>query len=139
MPKGQTWRNDTIKLYFHGTAAATVADNSSVPFTSHVIALHVADPGSGGSQLTNEASYVGYVRKTVPRNSAGWTVTANVASPAVDIEFDKCTASPGGNITHWSISRGGGTIDYYGILQQPIIMATQVKPVITTASTVTEE
>ncbi|MDH5738724.1 MAG: hypothetical protein OEY77_00195 [Nitrospira sp.] len=139
MGKGQTYRNDLIKLYFHGTAIASIADNSSVPFTSHIIALHTADPGSGGSQLTNETGYTGYARKAVPRNSAGWTITGNVVSPTVDIEFDKCTASPGPPLTHWSISRGGGTIDYSGSLQQPVIMATQVKPVITTASTVTEE
>lgn len=139
MGKGATYRNDLLKLYFLGTAISSVADNSALPFTSHTIALHTADPGSGGSQLTNETAYTGYARQLVPRNGTGWTVVGNTVSPVADIEFPKCTASPGGNITHWSLSRGGGVIDYSGPLQQPIIMATQVRPVITTESVITEE
>lgn len=139
MPKGTTFRNDLLKLYFLATAITSIADNSSVPFTSHVVALHTGDPGVGGSQLTNETAYTGYARVSVPRNGSGWTVTGNVASPAADIEFAKCTASPGANITHFSVSRGSGIIDYTGPLVSPIIMATQVKPVLTTDSTITEE
>lgn len=139
MGKGATWRNDLLKLYFHATAVPSVADNAAFPFTAHVVALHTADPGSGGSQLTNETAYTGYSRQTAPRNSSGWTVTGNVVQPAADIEFPKCTASPGPNLTHWSVSRGGGVIDYVGPLQAPIIMATQVRPVILTDSTITEE
>lgn len=136
--KGATWAADLLKLYFLGTAIVNVADNSASPFTSHVVALHTADPGAGGSQLTNEAAYTGYARVSVPRNGSGWTVTGTVASPAADIEFSKCTGSPGPNITYFSVSRGGGVIDYRGALVTPIIMDVLVKPVITTLSTITE-
>ncbi len=138
MGKGATWASDLLKLYFLGTAVATVANNAASPFTSHVVALHTADPGSGGSQLTNEAAYTGYARALVPRNGSGWTVLGMVVSLTADVAFGQCTANPGPPLTHWSVSRGGGTIDYFGTITPPIIMDTLVVPVLTIASTVTE-
>ena len=139
MAKGNTWRNDVLRLYFLGAAVANVADNAaSAPFTSHTVALHTADPGAGGSQSTNETAYGGYARKTVPRNTAGWVVTGNSVSPAVDIDFDLCTGSPGPPITHWSISRGGGTIDYTGPLVAPVTMEAGKIPRVKTTSTIQE-
>lgn len=139
MAKGDAWRNDVLRLYFLGAAVATVADNASLsPFASHVVALHTADPGSGGSQLTHETGYTGYARQVVPRNGAGWTVLGNTVRPTTAIGFGVCTASPGATITHWSISRGGGVIDYTGPVIPPILMATLVQPVLTTESLITE-
>ena len=140
MPKGSTWRNDVLRLYFLGTAIATVADNAaSAPFTSHVVALHVADPGIGNPQNTVEASYVGYARVTVARGSGGWTVTGNRVNPAASLIFPACTASPGSPITYWSVSRGSNIIDYVGTLVDPIVMSVGVIPRLTTASEITEE
>ena len=139
MAKGDTWRTDVLRLYFLGAAVATLADNASLsPCASHVVALHTADPGSGGSQLTHETGYTGYARQVVPRNGAGWTVVGNTVKPTVSIGFGVCTASPGATITHWSISRGGGVIDYTGPVIPPILMATLVQPVLTTESLITE-
>lgn len=140
MSKGLTFETDLLKLYFHGTPIATVADNAaSAPFTEHVIALHTADPGDGGAQSTNETAYTGYSRKTVPRNSGGWTVIGNVVNPEADIVFDSCTAAPGLPITHWSCSRGGGIIDYTGPVTPPIAMAVGVSPTLKTLSTIRED
>lgn len=138
MGKGAAWASDLLRLYFHGTAIFTVADNASVPFSSHTVALHTADPGSGGSQLTHETSYLGYARAMVPRNASGWTVLGATVSPADDIAFGQCTGSPGPKLTYWSVSRGGGTIDYVGKIKTPIHMDTQVVPVLTSESTITE-
>lgn len=140
MPKGSTWRNDLLRLYFLGAAIATVADNAAgSPFTSHVVALHVADPGIGNPQTTNEAAYVGYARVSVARSGAGWTVTGNRANPAASIIFGACTASPGSPITYWSVSRGSNVIDYVGTLVDPVVMSVGVIPRLTTASEITEE
>lgn len=139
MAKGDTLRQQWLQLYFLGTPMPSVADNASLsPFASHVVALHTADPGSGGSQLTHETGYTGYARQVVPRNGAGWTVVGNTVKPTTAIGFGVCTASPGATITHWSISRGGGVIDYTGPVITPILMATLVQPVLTTESLITE-
>jgi hypothetical protein len=140
MPKGSTWRNDLLKLYFLGTTAAAIADNAaSAPCTSLVIALHTGDPGVGNPQTTNEAAYVGYTRATVARSGAGWTVTGNHVNPATNIVFGACTASPGSPIQYWSVSRGSNLIDYVGPLVDPIVMTVGVVPRLTTASEITEE
>lgn len=139
MAKGDTWSNDVLRLYFLGAAIPTVADNAAAAtFTFHTIAFHTADPGSGGSQLTHETGYTGYARQVVPRNGAGWTVVGKTVKPTTAIGFGVCTASPGAPITHWSISRGGGVIDYRGPVIPPILMATLVQPVLTTESLITE-
>lgn len=139
MAKGATWRADVLRLYFLGAAVAMVADNAAaLPFTNHVVALHTADPGVGGSQSTSEAAYAGYARQLVPRSAAGWTLVGNTVSLTADLAFPVCTASPGPAITHWSISRGGGVIDYSGPVTPTVAMATLVQPVVTQASTITE-
>lgn len=139
MPKGATWSNDLLRLYFLGAAIATVADNAAAaPFTAHTIALHTADPGVGGSQATNETAYGGYIRKTVPRNTAGWTVTGGTVSPAADVDFELCTGSPGPPITHWSVSRGGDVVDYRGPLVTPITVTAGQIPRLKTTSTIQE-
>lgn len=139
MPKGATFRHDVLKLYFLGTPISTVADNAAAPFTGHVLALHVADPGIGGSQSINEAVYAGYNRQTVPRSAVGWTISGYRANLAAAVSFGACTASPGGPITYWSVSRGGGVIDYVGTLVDPIVMNIGVNPRLTTGSEITEE
>ena len=140
MPKGSTWRNDIVRLYFLGTTAAAIADNAaSAPATSLVIALHTGDPGINNPQTTNEAAYVGYTRASVSRSGAGWTVTSNHVNPASSIVFGACTAAPGTPIQYWSVSRGSNLIDYVGTLVDPIVMSVGVVPRLTTASEITEE
>lgn len=139
MGKGNAFQNDLMRLYFHGTPIAMVADNAAAPFTGHVLALHVADPGVGGSQSINEAVYAGYSRKTVPRSAVGWTISGHRANLASSVSFGACTASPGPPITYWSVSRGSGIIDYVGTLVYPIVMAIGVNPRLTPASEITEE
>lgn len=126
-----------LRLYFLGASIPNVADNAAVsPFTEHTIALHIADPGAGGSQATNETAYGGYVRKTISRDTAGWVVTGNSVSPAADVDFALCTGSPGSPITHWSVSRGSGVIDYTGPLVTPITMEAGKIPRLKTTSTI---
>jgi hypothetical protein len=143
MSKGDTFENDLLKLIFNATPIANLADNAaSAPLTTLYIALHTADPGEAGSQTTSETAYTGYVRKGVARTSGGFTVTNNSVSPAANIDFAECTASPGAAITHWSIgtaASGAGKILYSGTMTPNEAMAVGVIPRVKSSSTVTED
>lgn len=143
MSKGNTFENDWLKLVFNATAIANIADNAATsPLTSLYVGLHTGDPGETGDQTTNETTYTGYARVAVTRSGAGWTVTANSVSPAANIEFGECTASPGTAITHATVgtaASGTGKVLYKGSLTPNITMAVGVIPRLTTASAITED
>ena len=142
MSKGDTFENDLLKLIFNGTAITSIADNAaSSPFTNLYLSLHTADPGESGSQMTSEAAYTSYARVAVARTSGGFTVSANSVSPAADVSFPACTGSTA-TVTHFAIgtaSSGTGKILYSGTVTPNISVSTGVTPILTTASTVTED
>lgn len=141
MAKGATFDNDFLKLIFNATAIANIADNAaSSPLTSLYVSLHTADPTSAGNQTSSEASYTGYARVGVTRNSGGWTVTTNSVSPAATISFPACTGGTN-TITNFGVgtaSSGSGKLLYTGTVTPNIAVANGVTPQLTTASTVTE-
>lgn len=141
MSKGNTFENDILKLIFNATAIADLAqDDASGPATTLTVALHTADPGEAGDQTTSETAYTGYARQTVARTSGGWTVTNNSVSPAANIDFPECTASPGGAITHFSVGTGvSNKLLYSGTVAPNITMAVGVIPRLKTTSTITED
>lgn len=58
MSKGNTFENDLLKLIFHGTAIANIADNAaSAPLTYLPVSFHTAEVPEGGDQTTNECAY----------------------------------------------------------------------------------
>lgn len=141
MSKGDTFENDFLKLIFNATAIADLADNdATTPATTLTVALHTADPGEAGTQLTNETAYTGYARVAVARTTGGWTVTGNSVSPVANIDFGSCTAAPGAAITHFSVGTGvANKLLYSGTVTPNITMATGVIPRLTTASAITED
>lgn len=143
MSKGNTFENDLLKLIFNATAIADLAENDATsPLTDLYVSLHTADPGEAGDQTTSETAYTGYARVAVARSGAGWTVTGNSVSPAANVDFGECTASPGGAITHAAVgtaSSGAGKLLYSGALTPNITMATGVIPRVKTTSTITED
>jgi len=140
--KGNTFENDLLKLIFHGTAIANIADNAaSSPLTSLYVSAHTADPGEGGDQTTSECAYTSYARIGVARNSGGWTITGNSVSPASELSWPAAT---GGSeiVTHWGVgsaSSGTGKLLYSGTVTPNITVVSGVTPKLTTASTVTED
>jgi hypothetical protein len=140
--KSDTFENDVLRLIFTATAIANVADNAaSSPITNLHVSLHTGSP-EAGNQTTSETAYTGYARVAVARSGSGWTVTGSSVSPAANIDFGACTASPGGAITHWAVgtaASGTGKVLYSGGVTPPITMAVSVIPRLTTASTVTED
>lgn len=142
MSKGNTFENDILKLVFNATAIANIADNAaSSPLTNLFVALHTADPGEAGDQTTSEIAYTSYARVSVARTSGGWTVTGNSVSPVANISFPAGTGGAG-TATHASVgtlTSGAGKILYKGTVTPNIVCGNGITPVLTTASTVTED
>jgi hypothetical protein len=146
MSKGNTFENDLLLLLFNNTNIANIGDATGVRGStaagSLYIALHTGDPGEAGDQTTSETAYTGYARQAVARSGAGFTVTANSVSPAANVDFPECTASPGGAITHFSIgtaSSGAGKILYKGAMTPNVTMAVGVIPRVKSTSAITED
>lgn len=142
MSKGNTFETDMLKLIFTATAIANIADNAaSSPLTNLSVALHTADPGEAGDQTTSEATYTSYARVSVVRTSSGWTVASGSCSPAADISFPAGTGGSG-TVTHFSVGPTGGgatKILYSGTLTPNQVTGNGVTPVVTTATTITED
>lgn len=148
MSKGNTFENDLLLLLFNNTNIANIGDATGVRGSTTpgnlYLALHTADPDEAGDQTTNETTYTGYARQAVARASGagGFTVSGNSVSPASNVDFPECTASPGAAITHVSIGisvSGAGKILYKGAVTPNITMAVGVIPRIKTTSTITED
>lgn len=146
MSKSNTFENDLMLLLFNNTAITDIGDAGGLRATatagSLYWSLHTADPGETGTAVTNETAYTGYARVAAARSGAGFTVTNNSVSPAANVDFGECTASPGGAITHFGIvntSSGAGKLLYKGTVTPNITMAAGVIPRLKTTSTVTED
>ena len=143
MSKSAAFENAYLKLIFNGVAIANLADNASAsPLTNLYLALHTADPGSAGSQSTNEVSYTGYARVAVVRTSSGWVVSGSTVSPATAVEFGEMTSGTPSVATHLSVgiaSTGAGMILYSGAITPSVNLNIGVVPRLRTTSTITED
>ena len=146
MSKSNTFENDLLLLLFNNTAITDIGDAGGLRATATAgnlyWSLHTADPGETGTAVTSETAYTGYARVAGARSSAGFTVTGNSVSPAANVDFAECTASPGAALTHFGIvntASGAGKLLYKGTLTPNVTMAVGVIPRIKTTSTVTED
>lgn len=131
MSKSNTWENALLALLFNATTFANVAINAtSSPITNIYVSLHTADPGEGGDQTTNEATFGAYARVAVARTSGGWTVTGNAITNAAAIVFPECT-SGSNTITHFGVgtdTSGAGRLLYSGALTASLAVSTGIQP-----------
>lgn len=131
MSKSNSLENSLLTLVFNATTFANVAVNAtSSPITNIFVSLHTADPGEGGDQSTNEATYGAYARVAVARTSGGWTVTGNAVTNAAAIVFPECT-SGSNTITHFgvgSLTSGAGVLFYSGALTASLAVSTGIQP-----------
>lgn len=131
MPKATNAANALLLLLFNATTWDGFAENDTTsPFTNLYLSLHTADPGVGGSQLTNETSFTNYVRIAIVRTSGGWTVVTNTATNAALAQFAQCGAS-GATITHVAIgtaASGAGTVLYAGALSASLAVSNLIQP-----------
>ena len=106
-----------LTAVFTGTWS-TIAQNAASPSTVLYLSLHNGNPGSGGSQTTNETAYTNYARITIARTTGGWTTslgsgtTFSAAVNAAIESFAACGAT-GDTLTHWGLglsSSGAGTL-----------------------------
>jgi len=141
--KSNTLENAYLALLFNATSLATLMQNSSASATSVLaVALHTADPTDAptSGQDDNEATYTGYTRIGVARNTSGWTVSGSSVHPSTNITFPQATTGTN-TITHWSVGTStstGGTLLYYGTVTPNISVSAGVTPRLTTATAITE-
>lgn len=122
MSKSTTFQQALLDLIFLNIDIANIGDvaglQNSVAAGSLFLALHSADPGEAGTQITNEIAPTGYARKAVTRDAAGWTRTGNSISPTSNQDFPAITAGSG-TYQFWSIgtlATGAGMILYRGVI-----------------------
>jgi hypothetical protein len=143
MAIGGTTETAILQLIFNATAWANYADNAaSSPQTNIAVALHTADPGTGGTQSTSEVAYTSYARASVARTTGGWTVVGTgpaSCSPVSNITFPAGTGGSG-TVTNFSTGKTGGgatAILWSGTVTPNIVCGSGVTPVLTTATTIT--
>ncbi len=143
MSMSNTLENGLLEHILNNADVANIGDatglRGSTSAGSLYVGLHTGDPGEAGSQTTNEISYTGYARVAVSRAGSGWTVTANSASPAANIDFGEMTGGTGGTVTHISIgtdASGTGTLLLSGTTDPDPVVASGVTPRIKTTSTI---
>ena len=131
MPKSTTFANDILALILNATTIADIAeDDSSSPLANIYVALHTADPGVGGSPLTNEATYTNYARVAVARSAGGWDGASALWDNGALVQFPQCGAS-GNTITHVSLcttASGAGKVLYAGELDDPVAVSLNIQP-----------
>jgi hypothetical protein len=141
--KGNAFENALVDLIFNATSIAGLAQNSTTSPTSILsVQLHTGDPTDTGDLTSNEASYGGYARVGVARNSSGWTVSGNTVVPTTVIVFPQCTSGTS-TITHFSVGNSTtaastGVMYYYGTVTPNISVSAGVQPQLTTATAITE-
>ena len=139
--KSTAFADAFLKLIFNGTAIANIADNAaSSPLTHLYCSLHTVDPGLTNDQTSGEATYTGYARAAVARNSGGWTVSSNTVTPTVDILFPVGT---GGfdDLLFYAIgtaSTGTGSILFSGAFSTDLYTGSATQPVIPATTIITE-
>lgn len=131
MSKSAYSENAYLRLVFNADTITGIARDAAVPITHLVVALHTADPGENGSQLTNEIVYTGYARKSVARTAAEWLVSGSNAIPIHDIVFGEMTGGPGGVVTHASVGDDSANILYSGPVTANINVIAGVRPILT--------
>ena len=132
MPKATNACNNLLALIFNATTWDLIAENdTSGPATNLYLSLHTADPGVGGSQLTNETGYTNYARVAVARTTGGWTVPSGGATENVAlVQFPQCGVT-GATVTHVAIgtaASGAGTVLYAGALNASLPVANLIRP-----------
>lgn len=124
-----------LELLFENTDAAEIGDatglRGSSTAGSFFIGLHTADPtDSSTDQQDSEATYTGYARVAVARNSTQWNVTAGIMDNTNAITFPACTASSS-TVTHVSVgetSSGAGTPFLIGALDASLAITAGITP-----------
>lgn len=112
-----------LKLIFQNVNFANIGDATGLRGSTSAgklyLTLYTSDPGE--DDTGTEATYTGYVRKSVDRSPAGWTVSGNQVSNTNDQSF---VISSGGTntITHLGIrtAASGGDLLFHVTLSSSV-------------------
>jgi hypothetical protein len=123
-----------LKLLLQNVAWANFGDatglrGSTTPGVVYV-GLHTADPGEAGNPTSNEATFIGYARASIARDTDEWTVTNDTATNTNELAFAPCTAGSS-TVTHFSISdasSGAGNWMLSGALGAPLNISAGITP-----------
>ena len=127
------FKDDILDLIFTNVAAPNVGDAAgllpSAAAGNMAIALHTGNAISDTStvQTQNEAAYTGYVRQTVVRSTAGWTVASGLVDNDSAITYPISTSGPE---TETDVSLGGnaGVMQIFGSLAADLVVNNGVTP-----------
>ena len=135
MAKSVATSNSILALIFNGTTFANIADNAGgSPLANLYVSLHTGDPGVGGDQTTNEATYDSYGRIAVVRSTSGWKVPASGSTDnnaAAGIVFVEATGVTTNTISHVAIGTdisGTGRVLYAGQLSSSRTVSAGIQP-----------
>jgi hypothetical protein len=143
MSKSNAFETDLLELIFQGIAITGLAQNHASPVASLAVSLHTADPGEAGTQATNETTYGSYARVAIARTTGGWTVSGATVSPVANISFPTATSGTA-TLTHFGVGTNAtagqaGYLIYKGTISPNISVTSGVTPVLTSATTVSED
>lgn len=116
--------NAMLKLILQAIAIAGLADPAaSGGLTQLWLSLHAGQPAAVADQTSNEISYTGYGRVSVPRSNLGWTVTGADAALVNAVQFLPMSGGAGGTVTHIGLGTaqsGAGLLLVHGPIS-PVI------------------
>jgi hypothetical protein len=134
MSATDVFENGLLSLIFENANYANVGDATGLRGSSTAgvfyISLHTADPGETGSQNTSETAYTNYVRVSVARSTAGWSVASGVADNDAVITFATGGAS-GATLANFGIgsdSSGAGNLFLKGALSASLAVSSGITP-----------
>jgi len=118
MSKLSNWAETAIlKLLLQNLDWANIGDAGgllgSVADGNFYVALHTADPGEAGSQVTSEIAYTGYARVAITRDIAGFLVADNNGTNVDTVLFPKMTGGAGGTATWLTIGQNASGASEY--------------------------
>jgi hypothetical protein len=137
MPKTNAFAQDVLNYFFRAIAPSGYGANLW-------LSLHTSTPGAAGNQTTNEATFAGYARISIPRDNTGFAITAQTIRNIAELRWPAIT-SGAQKITHFGIgtdSSGTGKLlsfdAFIGGLEPTIEPPTQIY-IAATSATVEEE
>jgi len=133
MSKTNAFETDFSELIFNDTAISGIGDAvglRSDPVSAGTLQVALYKQGLGPTESTpgTECDYGGYLRVSVARSGAGWTVSGNNTSNAGAVQFPQC--SSGTNTADYvGIHAGGGSqLLYYAQLDSSLSISVGVTP-----------
>ena len=109
-----SWKQKLTKFVIDGT-------NPLTGVTTLYISLHTADP-TAGNQTTSEATYSGYVRLSVGRNTTDWDDFSTTGVMNAILKTFGTNIGAGQTITHFGIGTsisGAGDLILVGTINSP--------------------